>query len=85
MNKELETDAVKKMEAMEICLLLEEKAEVITIQEEFQSHTHTHTHTHKNTFSVSEGQDKMKGAYTKAREIPAGSNEDLWKHKGIKY
>lgn len=31
MNKELETDAVKKMEAMEICLLLEEKAEVITI------------------------------------------------------
>ena len=25
MNKELETDAVKKMEAMEICLLLEEK------------------------------------------------------------
>ena len=28
---ELETDAKKKMEAMEICLLLEEKAEVITI------------------------------------------------------
>jgi len=28
---ELETDAMKKMEAMEICLLLEEKAEVITI------------------------------------------------------
>lgn len=31
MTKELETDAVKKMEAMEICLLLEEKAEVVTI------------------------------------------------------
>ena len=35
MNNELETDAMKKMEAMEICLLLEEKAEVITIEEEF--------------------------------------------------
>ena len=80
---ELETDAMKKMEAMEICLLLEEKAEVITIQEEFWSHTHTHTH--KNTFSVSKEQDKMKTAYTKAREIPVGSNEDLWKRKGIKY
>ena len=68
MNNELETDAMKKIEAMEICLLLEEKAEVITIQEEFQSHTHTHTRTHKNTFSVSEGQNKMKRAYTKARD-----------------
>ena len=31
MNNKLETDAMKKMETMEICLLLEEKAEVITI------------------------------------------------------